>query len=1085
MSLRIIYGRAGTGKSEFCLNEIKKNQNQKIYIITPEQFSYSMERRLLENSKNKVSLQAEVISFRRLANRIFTEVGGANDTILSKSGQAMIIYSILQQEKDNLKFLGKTKENIDLIIKELTELKKHNITTKKIEENMYQIGDINLQGKLQDIHKIYELYENRIENQYIDEDDILSKLSKKIPQSKMFDKAIVYIDEFAGFTMQEYSILREILQKAEQVNVTVCTDNLETDTLPETDIYFYNKLFINKVIKIAKEQNIEIEKEVQLTEKYRLKKEDLQHLEQNLYHLEPVKYSQKPENIEIKLTKNEYSEMENIGTKILTLVREKNWKYRDIAIITKDVSQNSNIVKAVFEKYNIPVFIDEKAEITENIVIKYILSILEMFANNWSQEAVLNYIKSGFLDLKKEEIYQVENYCIKMGIKGNKWYKNKWKDMENIQEKIMVPILKFKDNFQKEKTAKEISEKLYIFIEENKIQEKMNQKIEDLKEKNELEKAREYKESLAVLVNVLDEIVSFFGDEKISFEKYKEILKIGLKNKEIGKIPQFMDQVIIGDIDRTRTHKVKAIFITGMNDGNFPSVNKNEGYFNDNDREILKQNNLEIAKNTLENLYEDQFNIYKAFTIAEEKIYISYLSSNKEGTSLRPSILINKIKKIFPKLEEKSDVLERKIEIANVNATYENLIQKIRELAEGKEIEDIWYEIYTWYNTDEKWKEKMQRNLRALQYKNEAEKIDKEKIKEIYGKTIKTSVSKMEQYRKCPFSFHLKYGLNLKEIEEYKIKSMDTGSFMHEVIDEFFENVVNFKELEEKEIEKIVGEILEEKLHLDKNNIFTSSPKFIVLTRKLKNTIIQSIKYIVYQMKNSDFQILGNEVEFNKKMENLEIVGKVDRIDMAKDKYIRIIDFKSSEKNINFNEMMAGIQIQLITYMDILSKQTEKEPVGVLYFNLIEPIINESRNLSEEEIEEKIRKSFKMKGLILADVNIIKMMDKNLEKGSSDSIPVYLNKEGNISESKSSVITKEQFENLQKAIQKIIKDITKEILNGKIEIKPVYDIKNKKSVCEYCEYKNICRFDPNQNEYSYVGTKSKEEILEEIKERIN
>ena len=220
-------------------------------------------------------------------------------------------------------------------------------------------------------------------------------------------------------------------------------------------------------------------------------------------------------------------------------------------------------------------------------------------------------------------------------------------------------------------------------------------------------------------------------------------------------------------------------------------------------------------------------------------------------------------------------------------------------------------------------------------------------------------------------------------------------------------------------------------------------------------------------------------------MENLEIVGKVDRIDMAKDKYIRIIDFKSSEKNINFNEMMAGIQIQLITYMDILSKQTEKEPVGVLYFNLIEPIINESRNLSEEEIEEKIRKSFKMKGLILADVNIIKMMDKNLEKGSSDSIPVYLNKEGNISESKSSVITKEQFENLQKAIQKIIKDITKEILNGKIEIKPVYDIKNKKSVCEYCEYKNICRFDPNQNEYSYVGTKSKVEILEEIKERIN
>lgn len=227
----------------------------------------------------------------------------------------------------------------------------------------------------------------------------------------------------------------------------------------------------------------------------------------------------------------------------------------------------------------------------------------------------------------------------------------------------------------------------------------------------------------------------------------------------------------------------------------------------------------------------------------------------------------------------------------------------------------------------------------------------------------------------------------------------------------------------------------------------------------------------------------GNEVEFSKKIENVEIIGKVDRIDIAENKYIRIIDFKSSEKSINLNEMMAGIQIQLITYMDILSDQKEKEPAGILYFNLIEPIIKENKNLSEEEIEEKIRKSFKMKGLILADVNVIKMMDKTLEKGSSTMIPVYLNKEGKISEAKSNTITKEQFEDLQKTIQQIIRKIAKEILSGKIEIKPVYDIKNKKSVCEYCEYKNICRFDPNKNEYTYIGTKTKEEILEEIKER--
>ena len=202
MSLRIIYGRAGTGKSTFCLNEIKNVSNQKVYIITPEQFSYSMEKRLLKNSERKVTLNAEVLSFKRLADRIFTEVGGANDVVISKSGQAMIIYSILQEQKEELKFLGKTKENIDLILKEITEFKKHNITVKRIQENIYNITEINLQGKLQDISRIYEEYEKHIENKYIDEDDILTKMSKKIQDSKMFDNSIVFIDEFSGFTMQ-------------------------------------------------------------------------------------------------------------------------------------------------------------------------------------------------------------------------------------------------------------------------------------------------------------------------------------------------------------------------------------------------------------------------------------------------------------------------------------------------------------------------------------------------------------------------------------------------------------------------------------------------------------------------------------------------------------------------------------------------------------------------------------------------------------------------------------------------------------------------------------------------------------------
>lgn len=1078
MSLRIIYGRAGTGKSEYCLNEIKKNKNKKIYIITPEQFSYSMEKRLLETLEKKVSLQAEVLSFKRLADRIFTEVGGTNDVVISKSSQAMIVYSILQKQKEELKFLGKTKENIDLILKEITELKKHNITVKKIEENIYNIQDINLQGKLQDINKIYEEYENHLKDKYIDEDDILTKMGKKIKESKMFDNSIIFIDEFSGFTMQEYSIIKEIIQKTEQINLTICADDLKADTMPETDIFYSNKFFANKIIKMAEDLKIEIEKPIYLEENKRLKNEELLHLEKNIYNINPEKYQKEIKNIKIKLTNDKYSEIENIAIEITKLIQKEKWKYRDISIISNNVEDITNIVKAVFNRYEIPYFIDEKVEITENIIIKYIISIIEIFSNNWSQESVLNYIKSGFLNLEKEEIYNVENYCVKNGIKGNKWYKNKWQDLEETQEKIVKPLLNLKNNIEKEKTAKQISKEIYNFINQNNIEQKMNEKIERLPK----EITKIYKESFDVLIDVLDEIATFFGDEKMSFEKYREILKIGLKNKEVGKIPQFMDQVIIGDIDRTRTHKVKAMFIIGMNDGNFPSVNKNEGYFNDKDREILKENNLEIAKNTLENLYEDQFNIYKAFTIAEEKLYISYNSTNKEGASLRPSVLITKIKNIFPKIKEESEVLEKKNEIINVNATFNELLAELRKKANNEEIEEIWYDVYNWYNSQEKWKEKLQKNMKALQYTNNAQKIQKENIKKLYGDTLKTSISKMEQYKKCPFSFHLKYGLKLKDTEEYKIKSIDTGNFMHEILDEFF-STINIEEIKEEEIEEIIKDIINQKLKLDKNSIFTSSPKFIVLTNKLKNTVIQSIKYIVYQIKNSDFKPVSNELEFSKKIDNVEISGKIDRVDIAENKFIRIIDYKSSEKNIDLNQMLAGTQIQLMTYIDILAEKQKKEPAGILYFNLIEPIINESKNLSIEEIEEKIKKSFKMKGLILADINVIKMMDKTLEKGASNNIPAYIGKDGEISKTRSNVVTEEQFKDLQITINKIIKKISKEILEGNIEIKPIYDSKTKTSACKFCEYKNICRFNPEENEYEYLENKSKEEILNEIKER--
>lgn len=560
MGLRFIYGTAGTGKSEFCFNEIKNNikNKEKIYIITPEQFSYSAEKKLLEEINTNASVNAEVISFNRVANRVFTEVSGANEVLISKSSKAMLIYSILEKEKKNLKFLNSSDDNIDIILKEITEFKKHNITTLNIEEENEKIENPELNQKLNEINLIYKIYEENIKNKFIDEEDILTKLAEKIPESKMFDNSIVYIDEFAGFTKQEYNIVEKILEKAKQVNITICADNLEENTNKESDIFYFNKQFAKLLTDCGQNVDKKQEKSILLKNKYRFKNIELKHLEENIYNNSYNIFKNEPKNIKLFLASSPYTEIEKIAQEINKLVREEKYKYNEIAIITKNIENINNIAKAIFSKYNIPIFIDEKSEITENILIKYILSILEIYTTNWSTETVFNYIKSDFLEINKNDIYKLEKYCQKMGINRNKWYKNNWKENENLRKIIVEPLLKLKQEIDKEKSAKNISENIYKYLIKNNIEEKINKKINKIKNE---EIKKEYKASLNILTDVLDEIVTFFKEEKITIQKYKEILKIGLKNKEFGKIPQNIDQVILGDIDRTRSHKVKAVFI--------------------------------------------------------------------------------------------------------------------------------------------------------------------------------------------------------------------------------------------------------------------------------------------------------------------------------------------------------------------------------------------------------------------------------------------------------------------------------------------------------------------------------------------
>ena len=1121
MSFRLIYGKSGVGKSTFIFNEIKEKikECKKIYIITPEQFSFTAEKKLLETFDNTAVVNAEVLTFNRMAYRVAAEVGGIAKVSLSNSGKSMLIYNILSNKKNNLKFLGKSDENIELIIDQITEFKKHGVVIEDLKNMQEETPDKYLKLKIQDILNVYEEYEKILENKYIDENDNLTRLANQLCEVDFFDDSIIYIDEFVGFTKQEYEIIKQLAHTAKNITVSICSDKIEEGTAPESDVFYSNKLTISRLIEEMERELIPIEKPVELNETYRFKNKELIHIENNLYKVPYNKYEEEVENVKLFLANNPYSEIENIAINVLKLVRDEEYRFKDISVITKNLDLYSNLIKVIFNKYQIPVFIDEKQDLSQNIIVKYMLALLEIFAKNWTYEAVFNYVKTGFLDISKKEIFALENYCLKWGVKGSKWYRAEWNfkdedetNKEEIQRyrelrKIIVtPLLEFKEGLKGTNEVKVITQKLYQFLIVNEIDRKFEEKIKELKEIGQTEFATQYETSWKIIMNVLDEIVLVFGEEKVTFEKYMQLLKTGLISSDLGKIPGTQDQVIIGDVDRSRSHKVKAIFIIGLNDGMFPTVHRNEGFFNDDDRRFLKDNGVELARSTIESLYEDNFNIYKAFTTAEEKIYLSYLSSDSEGKTLRPSILINKIKKIFEKIEEKSDVVERKSEILIENTTFDELLLKLGEYRDTGEIEEKWIEVYNYYKNNPVWKYKLESAMEALSYTNIPEKINSENIHKIYGEILKTSVSKLEQYQSCHFSYFLKYGLKLSEKNDFQINSIDTGSFMHDVIDDFFitlkEKNISVKYIEEQQMDTIVNEIIEEKLGLNKNFIFSSSPKYISLSNRLKRVISKSIKYIVDSLKYSKFDVLGNEVEFKEgkdykpiileldNKQKVEITGKIDRIDIAKldnDKYVRIIDYKSSAKNIDLNQVYAGLQLQLITYLDAVCKEEDLLPAGVLYFNLVDPTIsNPKKVLTQVEIEDKIRKKFKMQGLILADVDVVKMMDTELQNGSSDVVPAAIGKDGELNHKRSSAISRKQFEYLQKYTNKTIKQISTEILSGNIDINPYFNAKNKRTPCEYCKYKSICNFNTSdgKNSYNYIGNVEKETVLEMMKEEV-
>ncbi len=1083
--LNIITGRTGSGKTRYIRSlaaKIAQNASNQAVIIVPEQFSFETERAMLTLLGNEKINNVEVLSFSRIAERLLSDYGNLTKKTADDGTRAVLMSLAIETLEDKLTVFNRYKKFPQLIGEILDfhrEIKKCSITNEQLGELSEKVSKSSFATKLNELSMIFSCYDALLSQSFSDSCDYLNMLADLLNEIDYFKGKTVFLDAFSGFSSQEYNVIEQILRQADELYVTFCCDTSKNNERFEL---FYNaNCEIKKLKGIANKISVKIAPEKVLYSKKEFKKDELNFIEENIFSSNGEIYEDNADAITVIPCRTKTEECQVIAAEIKRLVRTENLRYRDIAVIVRNEESYKKDLASAFRKYDVNCFHDNRQPVSSQPLIVFVKCLLDVLTKGFETETVLRLLKTRLYGFTVEEIGLLEDYCLMWRVRPSMW-KNKWLDnpkgfgeelddfskeklakINSLREKIVAPVLSLKNKI-KNGDGETISKELFAFLRNAKIDENLKSFTEFLNNSGEVDLALEQGRIWRLLTEIFDSLYFALGKATVSIERYSELWGILVASKNVGVIPNGIDEVIIGSADRIRASAPKVVFLAGVNTGVFPGESSSGVLFNDNERCELINNGLPIISNLEYNSVSETFIAYHALTLATDKLYLTYSAVGSDSSALTPSELVSEALRLCPKCNirkenSKLDLVESRSSAFSVMAG---------ESVNGSVLCESLKQYFVENNGENE-----------LSKLNKADKkdysiTDKNLATEFFGKNMYISASRVEKFYKCPFSYFCEYGLKAQPRKEAEVDAALSGTLIHHVLEVFLKQNPKdtLKGIGNTNIKEKINVIINDFIDNNMGGCENKAQSFMRTVELLKESAYKVALHLIAEFSQCEFTPADFELKINNDgkippyaipLDNggtVKIVGSIDRVDTyttEDNTFVRVIDYKTGGKEFKLGEVFSGLNMQMLIYLFAIWQNGGEyyknvTPAGILYFQAKSPRVASSkitRDTDTQTSELMSLKELRMHGMVLNNVDVVNAMEKSCE---GLFIPVSLDKNGAL---KGNVISLQALTNLKDRVNNSIKNMAEELQGGNISALPVED------GCTWCKYRDICKREEN------------------------